>query len=143
MSITDERLAELAAEAVEDAIQDLIHDRMGSGEHLEDELEGLTEEECDAVIDRYEAAIGRYLPVTMAPDGGQDPENAKDHKDHPGIFLWDYADLLRSSGWRLTRQIQVPLSTQQVHPDIVGKFRESRRLARLERYLLVAEAQDN
>lgn len=72
-----------------------------------------------------------------------DPENAKDHKDHPGIFLWDYADLLRSSGWRLTRQIQVPLSTQQVHPDIVGKFRESRRLARLERYLLVAEAQDN
>jgi hypothetical protein len=32
------------------------------------------------------------------------------------------------------------LSTQQVHPDIVNKFRESRRLARLERYLLIAEA---
>lgn len=69
-----------------------------------------------------------------------DPENAKDHQDHPGIFLWDYADLLRNAGWSLTRQIQTPLSTQQVHPDIVNKFRESRRLARLERYLLIAEA---
>jgi hypothetical protein len=60
--------------------------------------------------------------------------------DGPGIFLWDYADLLRDAGWRLTRQIQCPLSTQQVHPDIVNKFRESRRLARLERYLLIGEA---
>ena len=67
-----------------------------------------------------------------------DSENAKAHADHPGIFLWDYADLLRKAGWRLIRQIQVPLSTQQVHPDIVNKFREARRLARLGRYLVVA-----
>lgn len=67
-----------------------------------------------------------------------DPENAKDHREHPGIFLWDYADLLRNTGWSLRRQIQTPLSTQQVHPDIVNKFRDGRRLARLERYLLVA-----
>jgi len=58
----------------------------------------------------------------------------------PGIFLWDYADLLRQSGWTLTEHIQVPLSTQQVHPDIVTKFRKDGRRARLERYLLVAEA---
>lgn len=69
-----------------------------------------------------------------------DPENAKDHQDHPGIFIWDYADLLRNAGWSLARQIQTPLSTQQVHPDIVNKFRDGRRLARLERYLLIAEA---
>ena len=69
-----------------------------------------------------------------------DPQNAKDHQDHDGIFVWDYADLLRSAGWKLTRHIQAPLSTQQVHPDVVGKFRESRRLARLERYLLIGEA---
>jgi hypothetical protein len=68
-----------------------------------------------------------------------DPQNAKADKG-AGIFVWDYADLLRDAGWNLTRHIQVPLSTQQVHPDIVNKFRESRRLARLERYLLVAEA---
>lgn len=57
-----------------------------------------------------------------------------------GIFVWDYADLMRIAGWTLRRHIQAPLSTQQVHPDIVGKFRASRRLARLERYLLIAEA---
>jgi len=68
-----------------------------------------------------------------------DPENAKDHKDHQGLFLWDYADLLRSTGWKLVRQIQCPLPTQQVHPDIVNKFRKTRRLARLGRYLLVAQ----
>lgn len=67
-----------------------------------------------------------------------DPENAKDHGDHPGLFLWDYADLLRETGWKLIRQIQCPLPTQQVHPDIVNKFREARRMARLSRYLLVA-----
>jgi DNA modification methylase len=63
-----------------------------------------------------------------------------DTRDSQGILVWDYADILRRAGWRLVRHIQVPLSTQQVHPDIVNKFRESRRLARLERYLLICEA---
>jgi len=63
-------------------------------------------------------------------------------KDGAGdeIFLWHYADAIMDAGWTLRRHIQVPLSTQQVHPDIVNKFRKSRRLARLERYLLIAEA---
>lgn len=69
-----------------------------------------------------------------------DPENAKRYQDHRGIYLWDYVDRLRDAGWTMRRQVQCPLSTQQVHPDIVNKFRASRRLARLERYLLVAEA---
>ena len=60
--------------------------------------------------------------------------------EREGIFIWDYANTIMNAGWKLTRHIQVPLSTQQVHPDIVNKFRDSRRLARLERYLLIAEA---
>jgi DNA modification methylase len=60
--------------------------------------------------------------------------------EREGIFIWDYANTIMSAGWKLIRHIQVPLSTQQVHPDIVNKFRDSRRLARLERYLLIAEA---
>lgn len=63
-----------------------------------------------------------------------------DTNKRDGIFIWDYANTITNAGWRLTRHIQVPLSTQQVHGDIVNKFRESRRLARLERYLLIAEA---
>jgi hypothetical protein len=57
-----------------------------------------------------------------------------------GIFLWAYANQLQGAGWKMVRHIQAPLSTQQVHPDIVTKFRKARRLARLERYLLIAEA---
>ena len=60
-------------------------------------------------------------------------------KGSNGIFLWDYVRLLQDAGWKITRQIQTPLSTQQIHPDIVNKFRSSRRLARLGRYLLVCE----
>jgi DNA modification methylase len=55
-----------------------------------------------------------------------------------GLFVWDYSKLLQGAGWNIERHIQVPLSTQQVHPDIVVKFRESRKLARLGRYLLIA-----
>jgi hypothetical protein len=65
MSITDQELAEKAADAVEAAIQDLAHERMSQSEQLEEELEGLTEEEQEAVLDRYEAAIRRYLPVQV------------------------------------------------------------------------------
>jgi hypothetical protein len=57
-----------------------------------------------------------------------------------GIFIWHYADLLRQAGWSLEEHLQVPLSTQQVHPDIVNRFRIERRRARLERYLLLAKA---
>lgn len=60
--------------------------------------------------------------------------------ERDGIFIWDYANAIMNAGWKLTRHIQAPLGTQQVHPDIVNKFRESKRLARLERYLLIAEA---
>lgn len=64
-----------------------------------------------------------------------------DHgKPELGIFLWHYADLLREAGWTLERQIQVPLSTQQIHPGIVKDYREKRKLTRLGRYLLIATA---
>lgn len=63
--------------------------------------------------------------------------NDQDEKKE-GIFLWDYSALITKAGWKLFRHIQVPLSTQQVHPDIVKKYRKSRKLARLERYLLMA-----
>jgi hypothetical protein len=57
-----------------------------------------------------------------------------------GIFISDYIGILKDAGWTLKRHIQAPLSSQQVHPDIVNKFQAARRLARLERYLLVVEA---
>ena len=59
--------------------------------------------------------------------------------DREGIFLWDYSQLIKDAGWHILRHIQTPLPTQQVHADIVNKFRKARRLARLERYLFIAE----
>lgn len=53
------------------------------------------------------------------------------------IFFWDYIRIFIDAGWRIERRIQVPLTTQQVHPDIVKRFREQRRLARLSRDLAV------
>jgi hypothetical protein len=119
------------------------HGTIGEDGYIEGSISGLNP---DAYLDWFSkrfdelhAAVqpGTRLAFLMSD---WDPENAKQHQGHRGIYLWDYADRLRNAGWNLRRQIQCPLSTQQVHPDIVNKFRASRRLARLERYLLVAEA---
>jgi DNA modification methylase len=53
------------------------------------------------------------------------------------IFVDDYVRLFIATGWCVERRIQAPLSTQQVHPDFVKRFRESRRLAHLARDLVV------
>lgn len=60
--------------------------------------------------------------------------------ERKGIFIWDYAALIQETGWELIRHIQVPLSTQSVHASIAKRFRKEKRLARLERYLLIAKA---
>jgi hypothetical protein len=54
------------------------------------------------------------------------------------IWVWDYVKaFMKSDRWRVIRHIEAPLSTQQVHPDIVNKFKQSRKLARLARDLVV------
>jgi hypothetical protein len=53
------------------------------------------------------------------------------------IFFWEYVRLFEKAGWVPERRIQVPLTTQSVHPDVVNKFKERRRLARLGRDLVV------
>jgi hypothetical protein len=58
----------------------------------------------------------------------------------PGIFFYQYANLLCDAGWHFEEHIQAPLTTQQVDPRTVLSFREKGRRARLERYLLMATA---
>jgi transcriptional regulator with XRE-family HTH domain len=119
------------------------HASIGDDGYIEGSISGLDPDEYLAwFADRFAELHKQVKPGTRFAFlmSDWDPENAKRHQGHAGIFVWDYADRLRDAGWTLRRHIQVPLSTQQVHPDIVNKFRASRRLARLERYLLVAEA---
>lgn len=58
------------------------------------------------------------------------------------IFIWDYVPLFMKAGFVPVRHIMVPLTEHSVHPDIVNKFRQSRRLARLGRSLVVFTAPD-
>ena len=59
-----------------------------------------------------------------------------DHTDE-NIFVWDYLQLFMAAGWQIEHRIQVPLTTQQVHPDLVNRFRQARRLARLNRDVVI------
>jgi DNA modification methylase/ParB-like chromosome segregation protein Spo0J len=60
---------------------------------------------------------------------------------HPekNICTRHYESAMENAGWTILRKIDCPLSTQQVHPDIVNKFKASRRLARLSRSISIGE----
>lgn len=61
-----------------------------------------------------------------------------DENEEENIWYWDYVNIFLGAGnWKVVRRIQVPLTSQSVHPDIVLKFRDSRKLARLGRDLVV------
>jgi len=117
------------------------HGTIGEEGYIEGSISGLDPDEYltwfgERFVELHQAMKpGSRLAFLMSD---WDSENAKKHDGHPGIWIWDYADILRQAGFTLERHIQAPLGTQQVHPDIVNKFRVSRRMARLERYLLVA-----
>jgi len=51
-------------------------------------------------------------------------------EEDPGqsIFLSDYVDLLRRSGWGLTHIIDCPLSTQRFQPKMVSRMQKNRTL---------------
>ncbi len=100
----------------------------------------------DASISRFGKA--EYLDffrkaASSVPDGfkGRLAFLCSDYNDEDNpeenIFFWDYVRIFADAGWTPERRIQVPLTTQQVHPDIVNKFRAQRRLARLGRDIAV------
>lgn len=95
----------------------------------------------DAYLAFFREAFAR-LRATVKPtcrlallmsDWDPEPESERE-----GIFIWHYAVLLQETGWRPVRKTTCPLSTQQVHPTFVTTFRQARRLARLDRWLLLA-----
>lgn len=83
--ISQQRIDEIAAEAVKHAIQALLDNRMGIGEALADgaDMDHASEAEFEAECDRLEAAIRLHLPGDDSerddsePDEGE-PEDAND-----------------------------------------------------------------
>jgi hypothetical protein len=81
MKITDERIEEIAIDAVKEALRDLVHDRMGQGDLLIDDLdEEATEAEVEAACVRLEAEFKRHL----APYEVEDEADAGDPAREPG-----------------------------------------------------------
>lgn len=60
-----------------------------------------------------------------------------DESNKESIWFTDYVNIFTKHDWQIERYIQTPLTTQMIHPDIVKKFRVSKRLARLGRVLVV------
>jgi len=65
-----------------------------------------------------------------------------DEDPRQSIFIWHYVALFKGAGWIPERHIMAPLSTEQIHPDFIIKFREARRLGKLGRSLVVFKRGD-
>ena len=59
----------------------------------------------------------------------------KDRDKH--IFIWHYVERFEKEKWVVERHIMAPIPNQVLHGDIINKFRESKKLARLGRSLVV------
>jgi hypothetical protein len=101
---------------------------MERGEYLSFLAHSLSEAKSSA----KKGARLAFLMSDWTPGNDDDPDS--------GIFLWHYAGLIEDAGWTILRHIQRPLPLTQIHPDIAIKLRDEKRLSRLNRYLLVAEA---
>jgi len=112
---------------------------VGEGGYIEGSISNLGRNEYLSFFNRRlteaRKLIKKGTRLAFLMSDWDDPEDSE-----RGIFIWFYANAIQGAGWDLVKHIQVPLSTQQVHADIVEKFRNAKRLARLERYLLIAEA---
>ena len=60
-------------------------------------------------------------------------------EEDPGqsIFLSDYIDLLKDSGWEITHIIDCPMSTQRFQANIVAQMQKNRTLGIVRRSLII------
>jgi len=60
-------------------------------------------------------------------------------EEDPGqsIFLSDYIDLLKDSGWEITHIVDCPLSTQRFLPNMVSHMQKNRTLGIVRRSLII------
>jgi len=60
-------------------------------------------------------------------------------EEDPGqsIFLSDYIDLLKDSGWKITHIVDCPLSTQRFLPNMVSHMQKNRTLGIVRRSLII------
>lgn len=103
-------------------------------EYGENSISSLTREAYLAFFDKLASDIwesnSKRVAFLMS-----DYTDDKDPTKH--IFIWEYVNLFASHGWVPERHVMAPLSTSAIHPDFVEKFRNSKKLGRLGRSLVI------
>lgn len=90
---------------------------------------------CEIAGKSYESGAKR---VALLMSDYTDDEDPNLH-----IFIWDYVKRFTDKKWIVERHIMAPLPTQVIHPDFTEKFRESKKLARLGRSLVIFRRDKN
>jgi hypothetical protein len=63
--------------------------------------------------------------------------SATEEDPEQSIFLSDYIDLLKDSGWEITHIIDCPMSTQRFQANIVAQMQKNRTLGIVRRSLII------
>jgi len=63
--------------------------------------------------------------------------SATEEDPEQSIFLSDYIDLLKDSGWQLTHIVDCPLPTQRFLPNMVSRMHKNRTLGVVRRSLMI------
>ena len=63
--------------------------------------------------------------------------SATEEDPEQSIFLSDYIDLLKDSGWEITHIIDCPMSTQRFQANIVAQMQKNRTLGIVGRSLII------
>lgn len=87
----------------------------------------------------YFSKLAKATNEAIAPEGRIALLMSDYTEDDPkqSIFIHHYIRQFEDAGLIVERIILCPLSTEQIHPDIQIKFTDSRKLARLGRYLTI------
>jgi len=59
------------------------------------------------------------------------------------IWLYDYINIFHNNNWQLQKEIQCPLSTEQIPAQAIDKFINNKLIARISRSLLIFRRKEN
>ena len=114
-----------------------------SGKYDPDGISGLSKKEYLEFLETFfglalfNAKQGTHMAFINAD--WRDFQGIAAREEDPGrsIFLFDYVDLLRRSGWEITHLIDCPLSTQRFLPHMVRWMQKNRTLGVVRRSLVI------
>ena len=95
---------------------------------------------CKELFPLFREYAKAHARITFMNADWRDFQGIVAVEEDPGqsIFLSDYIDLLKDSGWEITHIIDSPLSTQRFLPNMVRRMQKNRTLGIVRRSLIIA-----